>query len=128
MKLSSSAKALSRLIVAGALFSLLGAATCDGFAHVYSTPFLGKGNCVVDYNADVPRPAENGDVMQLADSENVNDFIQCHVTSVAIQATPPPDAPPYTVGVSPEDAAGHDFVDNLQGHTGRPGLMVNLSR
>jgi hypothetical protein len=65
-----------------------------------------------------PPAGVEGDVLQLADASNVNDFIQCRIRRVF-----PSESVNVVVVVSRPDAQGHGFVDN-----DRPAIIVNLSR
>jgi len=62
-------------------------------------------------------------VLQLANSENVNDFIQCRVKDT-LASRPPADR---DVIVSIEDAARHSFVGTI-GARGGYAFTYDLSR
>jgi hypothetical protein len=117
----SIAKPLSKLCGAVALLGLLTAATCEGGGFV-DVESLAPGQCILANPILFPPhpPAgQDGDVLQLADKGNVNDFIQCRIIAVTDVDT----TVNVVVHVSPSDAQGHGFVGN-----GRPAIIVNLSR
>jgi hypothetical protein len=119
-KTAKTAKTVTRLGGCAALFALLGAAHCEGEGFV-ETLSLSQGECILQNPVNNPNPAAGsvGDVLQLADAGNVNDFIQCRL-SVTFNSDASVNV---VVFVSPADAQGHSFVD-----TGRPVDIVNLSR
>jgi len=121
MQISACAKWFPRLLLGALLWSFLGAATCDGLVEVFRSTSSNKGECALFYDQDHPPGIQFGDILQLADSSNVNDFIQCKV--VEIHAT----VPPVVVFVSPQDAEGHSFV-GVYPDLVRYGFMYNLSR
>lgn len=118
--ITKTAKTVTRLGGCAALFAVLGAAHCEGDGVVETLP-LSKGECVLQNPINNPNPAAGspGDVLQLADANNVNDFIQCRL-SAAFNSS---DSVNVVVFVAPIDAQCHSFVDS-----GRPAIIVNLSR
>jgi hypothetical protein len=117
------AKTVARFASGIALFVTLSAATCEGDATVFVNSIEQPGSCTVTYPPDRP-PIQSGDVMQIADANNVNDIIRCHAASPGVSIAP--DRPIF-ISVSPSDAQGHSWV----AHTadGPPNAsVVNLSR
>jgi hypothetical protein len=118
--ITKTAKTITRLGGCAALFALLGATQCEGEGFV-QTFNLSQGECVLQNPVNNPNPAAGsvGDVLQLADASNVNDFIQCRL-SLTFNSD---QSVNVIVLVSPADAQGHSFVN-----TDRPVDIVNLSR
>lgn len=115
-------KTILNLAGGAALFVILGAATCEGSALVERDPVLDAGICNVLIQFDAAPPGERGETLQLANANNVNDFIQCQVASVREATTQ------LTIDVSDQDAEGHSFVADRNGQGGSPAIVVNLSR
>jgi hypothetical protein len=118
------------LVGGAALLCLLTAATCDGPATVKlgdpTSPRVRPGECRLGHSIDNPPPVLINDVLQLADVNNVNDFIQCRVTDIEEHVHRLD--PDFIVDVSDSDAVGHGFVADRDGRGGGPGWMFNLSR
>ena len=124
MSPSSITRRLSRALGCAALLALVTAATCEGAAKVQVDPFRQAGDCSVIIAFDHQSPGTFGDVLQVADANNVNDFIRCHlvkIDSVSFDAG-------VIVGVSIADTPGHRFVADSTGQGGAPAIVVNLSQ
>src|SRR5262245_20472948 len=120
---------IARIVLGGAIFSLFGAATCVGKADVFEDPALNRGSCILVRPVNQNPPVSVDEELQIADSENVNDFIRCHVLTIQDrERIPAPEEVQYRVYVSPGDAAGHSFVVPVNGTPLRPGIVDNLSR
>jgi hypothetical protein len=117
------AKTVARFASGIALFVTLSAATCEGDATVFVRSLEQPGSCTVLYPPDRP-PIHDGDVMQIADANNVNDFIQCHAVDTGVSLF---TDRPISISVSPSDAQGHSWVAHRA--DGPPNAsVVNLSR
>ena len=116
-------KTLSGLALGAGLFMLLGAARCDGPSLVKRGP-LPNGQCTVTQPSGATAPIQVGDVIQLANANNVNDFIQCRVLELGGDN----GTGDYLVVISPVDAIGHAFVGDENGIGSLPAWLWNLSR
>src|ERR1700733_6077502 len=98
---------IPRMLGGAVLLGMLTAATCQGDVIVELAD-LPKSTCVLFFPANVAPGGAEGDVLQLANKNNVNDFIQCRLS----KTTPvdPDFLSEQLVTVSPVDAEGHGFI------------------
>ena len=119
--IANTVKMAARLVGCAALLGFTTAASCEGDGYVETLSFVEPGQCFLQNPATNPRPAAGtvGDVLQLANASNVNDFIQCRLVEALQNGT----SVNVIVHVSSQDAQGHSFVDS-----GQPAKIFNLSR
>jgi len=110
----------STLFVGLALLGLLCGATCEGTALIAIRGFdNGDPNwCTAIRPSGQPSQGEFGDILQLANANNVNDFFQCQVTSSVESGDSR-----YFVNISPTKAGQHPFAV-----AGAAVIVDNLSR
>jgi hypothetical protein len=119
--IANTVKTAARLVGCAALLGLTTAASCEGDGFVETLDVVEPGQCFLQNPVTNPHPAAGSvdDVLQLANPNNVNDFIQCRLVEALENGT----SVNVIVLVSPQDARGHSFVDS-----GQPAIIVNLSR
>lgn len=119
--IANTVKMAARLVGCAALLGVTTAASCEGDGYVEALDVVEPGQCFLQNPVTNPHPAAGtvGDVLQLANASNVNDFIQCQLVEALQNGT----SVNVIVLVSPQDARGHSFVDS-----GQPAKILNLSR
>jgi hypothetical protein len=118
-------KTASGMVMGAAILSLLTGATCYGAATARINPNLPAGQCLMGTPFGKQTDAHLNDVLQIADGNNVNDFIQCHALELVNVG-----GDDFLVEVSEPDAVGHGFVEDSNGEGGKfeGAVLVNLSR
>lgn len=119
--IANTVKMAARLVGCAVLLGVTTAASCEGDGYVEALDVVEPGQCFLQNPVTNPHPAAGtvGDVLQLANASNVNDFIQCQLVEALQNGT----SVNVIVLVSPQDARGHSFVDS-----GQPAKILNLSR